>query len=331
MAPSAFVQRLERRGCADERPEVQRDDALHVRRAKLPSRRPDSSTKSSGLDRQRIVEAPLEADRRRGLRAHAARRRAIRRHARERPRRRRGSSASRRSEWKRSFRSLARLDREVGARRVADEERVAGEHEPRLVGALRSATAKRAVLGPVARACGSCGSRPRRARPSPPSVERLVRVLGLGRSDGCGRRSRGRARGARARRGGRRACASRARRQLHVLPRRLVEVLLDRVGRVDDHGDPLVLIADRYDAQPRPSSTNWRKITNSDVSTSPTVIIRPVQRAAGLIALAVVCGARRACGCVGAREPRAQHSGRPRRARSRAPRDRRRASTTTCA
>ena len=31
------------------------------------------------------------------------------------------------------LRALARLDREVGARGVADEERVAGEHEPRLV------------------------------------------------------------------------------------------------------------------------------------------------------------------------------------------------------
>ena len=33
--------------------------------------------------------------------------------------------------------------------------------------------------------------------------------------------------------------------QPHVLSRRLVEVLLDRVRRVDDHGCPLVLIADQ--------------------------------------------------------------------------------------
>ena len=33
--------------------------------------------------------------------------------------------------------------------------------------------------------------------------------------------------------------------QPHVLSRCLLEVLLDRVGRVDDHGCPLVLIADQ--------------------------------------------------------------------------------------
>src|SRR5215208_1227870 len=47
----------------------------------------------------------------------------------------------------------------------------------------------------------------------------------------------------------------------------------------------------RYDAQPRPSSTNWRKITNPDASTLPgVIIIRPVQRAARLIVL-VTCAA----------------------------------------
>ncbi len=32
--------------------------------------------------------------------------------------------------------------------------------------------------------------------------------------------------------------------ELHVVPRRLVEVLLDGEGRVDDHGSSLVLVAD---------------------------------------------------------------------------------------
>ena len=81
--------------------------------------------------RERRVEAPLEADRRRRLRAH--------RLAAERA----GDVArvdldavseldepAQRVEE--ALRALARLDREVGPRGVADEERVAGEDDPRL-------------------------------------------------------------------------------------------------------------------------------------------------------------------------------------------------------
>ncbi len=47
--------------------------------------------------------------------------------------------------------ALARADREVGARRVADEERVAGQDEPRLVRARPVDHREAAVLGSVAR------------------------------------------------------------------------------------------------------------------------------------------------------------------------------------
>ena len=69
--------------------------------------------------------------------------------------------------------ALARGDREVGSCRVADEERVAGQHE-------RVVDDERAVLGPVARACAG------RVIDTAPTCdplavgERLVRELGLG-------------------------------------------------------------------------------------------------------------------------------------------------------
>ena len=48
-----------------------------------------------------------------------------------------------------AFRALGRADGEVGPGRVADEERVAGEHEPRLVAARGVDDREAAVLGPV--------------------------------------------------------------------------------------------------------------------------------------------------------------------------------------
>src|SRR3954468_4295205 len=49
-----------------------------------------------------------------------------------------------------AFRARTRLDREVGSRSVADEERVAGEHQPRLIAAVAVADGERAMLRPVA-------------------------------------------------------------------------------------------------------------------------------------------------------------------------------------
>ena len=114
----------------DERPAVQLDDPLHVRRAR---RRDAGRLRDEERDvvvRERGVEASLEADRRRRLRAH--------RLAAERP----GDvtrvhldavaeldePAERVEE---ALGALARLDREVGPRGVADEERVAGQDDPR--------------------------------------------------------------------------------------------------------------------------------------------------------------------------------------------------------
>ena len=46
--------------------------------------------------------------------------------------------------------ALARLDREVGAGDVADEERVAGQHRPGVAAAVGVAEQEGGVLGPVA-------------------------------------------------------------------------------------------------------------------------------------------------------------------------------------
>ena len=89
-----------------------------------------------------------------------------------------GSSSSRRSEWKRASGARRRLDGEVGSGRVADEERVAREHEPRLVRTCRVDHGETAVLGPVSR---------RVDRPDPDGShlelgsirERVVRIVDL--------------------------------------------------------------------------------------------------------------------------------------------------------
>ena len=102
-----------------------------------------------------------------------------------------------------------RADGEVGPGRVADEERVAREDEPRLVGARRVDDGEAAVLGPVTR-------RVDHAHRDGADRE-LVAVLERRRAGtrhpprrGCSPGRRARARGGRAPRRGRRACASRA-------------------------------------------------------------------------------------------------------------------------
>ena len=139
--------------------------------------------------------------------------------------------------------AVQRLDREVGACRVADEERVAREHEPRLVAARAVDHREGAVLGAVAR-----------------RVDRAdddVAELDLGAV--CQRLVRKRRFG----------CRMDAHRQA-VLEREapvardvvgvrvglehadepdaaalaLVQILLDRVGRIDDDGDSRMLVTD---------------------------------------------------------------------------------------
>src|SRR5581483_6771884 len=75
--------------------------------------------------------------------------------------------------------AFLRPDREVGPSRVPDEERVAGEDEPRLAAARAIDHREAAVLGPVARrvdrAEDDVADRDLR-----PILERLVRERGLG-------------------------------------------------------------------------------------------------------------------------------------------------------
>ena len=53
------------------------------------------------------------------------------------------------------FGALGCTDGEVGPGGVADEQRVTGQHEPGLIAARGVDHGQAAVLGPVARACGS--------------------------------------------------------------------------------------------------------------------------------------------------------------------------------
>ena len=83
-----------------------------------------------------------------------------------------------------TFGALARLDREVGPCGVADEEGVAGQHEPRLVGARTVRDREAAVLGAVARRVDA-------REDDVPELDRVavrhrvVRVLGLGERVDC--------------------------------------------------------------------------------------------------------------------------------------------------
>ena len=87
-------------------------------------------------------------------------------------------------------RALVALDRQVGPGDVADEQRVAGQHRPRLVAAAAVDERERGVLGPVA-------GRVQRADDDvaelelPAVVERLVVVLGRGEAVDVDRRAGG--------------------------------------------------------------------------------------------------------------------------------------------
>ena len=129
--------------------------------------------------------------------------------------------------------ALARVYGEIGAGRVADEQRVAGEHDPRLVAAAAVAHGEAAVLRPV----------PRRVDAAEDDVaehdlravlERVVRILGLGgRMDAHWDPVLEREPPVAGEVIGVRVGLDRAD-DAHVALRGLVEVLLDREGRVDD-------------------------------------------------------------------------------------------------
>ena len=140
--------------------------------------------------------------------------------------------------------ALARLDREVGPGGVADEERVPGEDEPRLVAARAVDHGEAAVLGPVARRVDAAQDdvadarsrrRPRsgRAGTRPPAGGWMLTGMPCSSASrpcpetwsAC-------------------VCVSTTRTMPDAAPLRLLEERLDREGRVDDDRDPRVLVAD---------------------------------------------------------------------------------------
>ena len=219
---------------------------------------------------QRVVEAPLEADRRGRLRAHplAAERAGdvAGEHLDAVGAARAAAGASR----KRPSAPSLRADGEVGPGSVADEERVARQHEPRLA---RPGSGRR-PRGTCARAGGpgvwiarrttlaelDLVRRPsaRRARTRPP------------RRDGSRPARRARARAGRGPRGGRRACASRRARTI-ATPRRSAASSSGSIakGGSTTAATPASSSPIRYDAQPRSSSRNCWKSTVQTLARYP--------------------------------------------------------------
>ncbi len=146
--------------------------------------------------------------------------------------------------------SLARLDREVGSRRVAHEERVAGQHDPRIRAAREIDDRDATVLGPVSRRVDA--TKDDVAEHDLGSVfHGVVRILGIrGRMDAYGglvleRQApvAGEVVGV----GVRLDHANDA----HPLPLGIFEVLLDREGRIDHDRLPSSGIADEVGSTPQ--------------------------------------------------------------------------------
>ncbi len=165
----------------DQRAAVEGDDVLDVGRPL--AQRGDRVLDEIGLvgEGQRPVVAALEADRRGGLQVDpgAAAERAAEVPGpdldlvgqRQQPLVQRAEDVGG---------ALARLDRQVGAGDVADEERVAGQHRDRVAAAARRRAAGRRCARAGGRGCGSPRSH-RLAQLQRPAVgERLVLVLGPG-------------------------------------------------------------------------------------------------------------------------------------------------------
>ena len=198
-------------GCgADERAAVQRRRSAPCSAASGRRSPADSAMNARDVVVERgWVEAPLEADRRRRLRAH--------RLPAERARDVAGIDLDAVAELDEAAErveeplgALARLDREIRPGGVADEERVAGQHEPRIGPARAVDDGEAAVLGPVAGRVDAA-QHDVADRDLVAVLHRVVRVLRPRRRDGCSPGRRARARGVRGPRGGRRACASRSR------------------------------------------------------------------------------------------------------------------------
>ena len=241
-ADGAHVQHLRRVGRhgellglglrADEGAAVQLDDPLHVRRSRRRGACRLGDEERDVVVRKSRIEAALEAHGRRRLRTH----RLAAERARDVPR----VDLHAVSQLddppqgvEQALGALAGVYGEIGAGRVADEQRVAGEHDPRLVAAAAVAHREAAVLRPV----------PGRVDAAEDDVaehdlravlERVVRILGLGGGmDAHGDPVLEREPPVAGEVIGVRVGLDRAD-DAHVALRGLVEVLLDREGRVDD-------------------------------------------------------------------------------------------------
>ena len=156
---------------------VLRDDAREVGRLRRGDAGRLRDERVDVRDREHRVEPALEADRRRSARAH--------RHAAQRPRDVAGEDLDAVGKLEEppegveeALGALGRPDSEIRPRGVADEERVAGQDEPRLVGARRVDHGETAVLRPVPRRVDA-------AKDDGPDLElvpvreRIVRVVDL--------------------------------------------------------------------------------------------------------------------------------------------------------
>ena len=233
---------------SDERPAVELDDSLHVRRA---GRRDSGGLRDEQCEVvvcQRRVEPTLEPDGRGRLRAHGL------------PAQRAGDvtrvdldavseldePAQRVEE---TLGSCPRLDREIGSRGVADEQRVAGEDDPWLRATCEVEDREAAVLRTVPR-CVDAAQDDVAERDLVAVFERIVRVLGLGRRVHAHRDTvlereapvPGEVVGVRVR-------LDHAH-DAHVAMLGLVDVLLDRKGRIDDDSLAGAWIADEIRRTP---------------------------------------------------------------------------------
>jgi hypothetical protein len=234
-----------------QRAAVQPDDRLEVRRLGPERRRRRLHELGLVVQAEQGVVVTLVGDRRRDLHVHprpAAQRAAqvpgphLARVGQREQRVAQGSEDA--------LRPLLPVDREVRARDVADEQRVARQHRPRLGTAGGVDQREGGVLGPVAR----CVQRPHPDAAElelPPVLDGLVVVVGLRVAVDVDRGPR---------RGHQPAVAGDVVRVVvrleHVLDRHAHvpgerEVLVDVELRIDDRGDARVLVADQVRRAPQ--------------------------------------------------------------------------------
>ena len=194
---------------ATQRPAVEGDDRLEVRRLRAERGAAARTNASSSSSASSALWRTLVPDRRGDLHVHP---RPAAQRAAEVPgpdlalARQRQQRVAQRAEH--APRALLLVDREVGAGDVADEQRVAGQDGPRLGAAGGVDQRERRVLGPVAGRVQRAHDARCRARA--PSRRRTARARSRARrAGGRGSSRRSRRRGDRGRRRGRRGCGSR--------------------------------------------------------------------------------------------------------------------------